>query len=243
MMRVKPKMLSTNHSGDNATNLDTKYDITCIVVLILSIIGVIGNFMTLLAFKYSKIKKKYRVHKTWNHITVFIWNLALVDMLSAWNMTVLYTIFVFNPNTINNYPLCILVIITRDILVLISAASIASIAVVTVLGITRNAWLKDYCDSSIKVTLSIIMAWVVGFVGYIGKLFRIYYMFEEDYLFIKTFDCGTFFHKVNLSQVTVYSEFLVHFIVLLIIFTSYGIITTYTTCIDQKITGHREGND
>lgn len=235
-------MLSTNISADYATNLDTKYDIFAIVVLIISIVGVIVNSMTLIAFQYSRMKKKYRVHKTWNHITVFIWNLALVDMLSALNMTVLYTIFVFYPNAINSYPICILTLITRDILVLISAAAIASIAFVTVLGITKNDWLKDYCDSSIKVTLFIIITWFVGFVGYAGKLFRIYYIFEDYYGSIKAFDCGTFFHKVNLSQVTVYSEFMVHFTVLVVLFTSYGVITTYTTCINQKVTGHREGN-
>ena len=231
----------THDTHDHPYTITTKHDIICTCVLIFSVIGVLGNTLTLLAFQFAKIKKKYRIHKTWNHITVFIWNLALIDMLSALNMTLLYSFFVFHPKEINSYPLCIFIITTRDIFVLISAASIACIAIVTVLGITKNQLLQNYCDSSTKVNLVILFVWVVGFVGYIAKLFRINRILE-NYDIEETFDCGSFFYHVNLSQITLYSEFTLHFIVLCILFVSYGIVTTYTTCMGSRVDAHREGN-
>ena len=231
----------THDTHDHPYTITTKHDIICTCVLIFSVIGVLGNTLTLLAFQFAKIKKKYRIHKTWNHITVFIWNLALIDMLSALNMTLLYSFFVFHPKEINSYPLCIFIITTRDIFVLISAASIACIAIVTVLGITKNQLLQNYCDSSSKVNLVILFVWVVGFVGYIAKLFRINRILK-NYDIEETFDCGSFFYHVNLSQITLYSEFTLHFIVLCILFVSYGIVTTYTTCMGSRVDAHREGN-
>ena len=228
-------------SDEQMTNLNTKYDLSSSFVLMLGIIGVICNTMTLIAFQYAKIRKKYRFHKTWNHSTVFIWNLALIDVLSALNMSFLYFIFVFFPDAINNLSICISIITTRDIFVLISAASLTCIAIVTVLGVTKNEVLKDFCDNSVNVTLLIIGVWMIGFVGYIAKLIVIYSMMG-DYNVNDTFDCGTFYYRVNLSKATLYSEFCLHLIALIIIFMSYCAIMIYVAGITNTVDRQREGN-
>ena len=228
-------------SGEQMTNLNTKYDISCAFVLVLAIIGVICNTMTLVAFQYARIRKKYRFHKTWNHSTVFIWNLALVDVLSASNMSALYIMFVFCPEAINTFSVCILIITTRDIFILISATSLTCIAITTVLGVTKNEVLKDFCDNSLNVTLLIIGVWILGFVGYIAKLTVIYSMMG-DYNVDETFDCGTFYYRTNLSKPTLYSEFFLHLLALFIIFVSYCTIMIYVAGITNIVDRQRDGN-
>ena len=120
------KMNKTNVSEVNVpfhvTNDDTQFDLSCTIVFVVSILGVIGNAVTLFAFRYAKDKKKFRFHRSWKNITVFIWNLALIDLISSMNMTVLYTQFLFYPTSINNWTLCVTEITLRDIFVLINAA-------------------------------------------------------------------------------------------------------------------------
>ena len=131
-------MWSTNTSETSVTNNNTKFDISCIVVLVISIIGVIGNTVTLFAFQYARLKRKYNFHTFWNRATIFIWNLALVDLLSSINMTAMYVQLVFRPTSINNKVVCVSQIMVRDIFVLISASSVACIAVVAMVGVTKN---------------------------------------------------------------------------------------------------------
>ena len=223
------------------TNLNTKYDVSSSFVLVLAIIGVIGNATTLIAFQYARIRKKYRFHKTWNHSTIFIWNLALIDFLSALNMSSLYLIFVFFPESINNLSLCILMITTRDIFVLISTVSLTCIAIITVIGVTNNAALKDFCDNSWNVVLLIIGVWILGFFGYIAKLIVIHSMMA-DYNMHETFDCGTFYYRANLSQATLYSEFCLHLIALIIILVSYCTLMTYVACVTNSFDRPGHGN-
>ena len=115
-------MFLSNASDSDITNFSTKYDSCCIFVLIVSIIGVVGNSFTIFAFQYAKLKKKYQFHRSWRQVTIFIWNLSLVDLLSSLNMTVLYVQFTFYPNSINNWFLCVSQITIRDIFILISAS-------------------------------------------------------------------------------------------------------------------------
>ena len=238
------KMNKTNVSEVNVpfhvTNDDTQFDLSCTIVFVVSILGVIGNAVTLFAFRYAKDKKKFRFHRSWKNITVFIWNLALIDLLSSMNMTVLYTQFLFYPTSINNWTLCVTEITLRDIFVLINAASIACIAVVTMVGVTKNNWWTNFCDRSSKVNGLIIFLWITGFAVYIPKLIKI-----SDILHNtdseKIFDCGTFFFDENVSNETLYSEFLLHSVVIVLIIFSYGVITVYATNINSNVDATREG--
>ena len=241
VINITDKLSLSKTSDERMTNLNTKYDVSSSFVLVLAVIGVIGNTMTLIAFQYARIRKKYRFHKTWNHSTIFIWNLALIDVLSALNMSTLYLIFVFFPEAINNLSLCILLITTRDIFVLISAVSLSCIASITVIGVTNNEALKDFCDNALNVAVLIIGVWILGFVGYIAKLIVIYSM-VADYYEHETFDCGTFYHRVNLNQATLYSEFCLHFIALIIILVSYCTLMIYVACITNRVDRQRHGS-
>ena len=235
--------VSNNHmileTTDHITNYNTKFDWTCIILLVVSIIGLIGNLLTLCAFQYAKIKKKFQFHRSWNHITIFIWNLALVDLFSAVNMTLLYIQLIFYPNTINNMMLCVAEITLRDIFVLINAASIASIAIVTFMGVTKNNLWKNFCDKSINVNVLIISLWIAGFVVYIPKLIKISYILQNAEM-KKAFDCGTFFFTENLSFTTLCYEIPFHFVVIIIIILSYGITTLYATQINSNINTRRD---
>ena len=226
----------------HATNLSTKNDVSCICVLVLSSIGLIANIVTLLAFQHARSRKKYNFHKTWNHSTVFIWNLALIDSLSALNMTSLYFSFVFSPESINNLSWCLITITTRDICVLISTSSITCIAVISLLGVTKNNLLKDFCDSSFKLTFLFVSIWIIGTLEYVPKMFAIYYDIVTHHNEKETFDCGTLFHEINLSPVTVYTEFLFLLSELLIILLSNCILTIYTYIVTNRIDGQREGS-
>ena len=229
-----------NASDGDITNLNTKYDTSCFFVLTVSIIGVIGNAMTLCAFQYAKLKKKYYFHRNWKHITVFIWNLALVDLMSSVNMTIMYVQFTFYPNSINNWILCVTEITLRDIFVLISAISLACIAAVTMMGVTRNSSWKNFCDSSFRVNALIITPWLFGFLWYIAKLIKIAEILSKTSQ-ESTFDCGTFFYQVNLSQVTLFAEFILHVLVFFIIIVSYGFITMYSKRINSNVETSRHG--
>ena len=152
------------------TNHNTKYDISCIIVLTIAIFGVLGNAVTLFVFQYAKFKRKYSFHNSWNVVTLFIFNLAFVDFLSSLNMTIIYVQFVFTPATINDKSVCIGLITIRDILVLINASAISCIAIVRVIGVTKNIEWENFCDNSSNVNGVVILTWLVGFLFYVGKL-------------------------------------------------------------------------
>ena len=145
------------------TNRNTKYDISCIIVLLIAIFGVFGNAVTLFVFQCAKLKRKCDFHNSWNVVTLFIFNLALVDFLSSLNMTIIYFQFVFTPSYINDKPLCIGLITFRDIMVLINASAIACIAIVRVIGVTKNIEWENFCDNSSNVNGVVILTWIVGF--------------------------------------------------------------------------------
>ena len=208
------------------TNGNTKYDISCIIVLTIAIFGVIGNAVTLFVFQYAKLKRKYDLHNSWNVITVFIWNLALVDFLSSLNMTIIYLQFVFSPTLINDKFVCIGLVTLRDILVLINACFIGCIAIVRAIGVTKNILWENFCDSSSKVNGVITLTWIIGFVFYIGKLTKVAEL-STSQEFEDTFDCGSFFFKLNMSPITLYSEFFAHTLVILTIVVSYTIIAIH----------------
>ena len=229
----------TNNTKEHVTNNDTLYDVSCLVVLIVSIIGVCGNLLTLCAFQYSKKKKKYQFHVSWNHIVIFIWNLALIDLFSSVNMILLYVLMAFYPDTINQYSLCVSVISLRDIFILISATSIACIAVVTLIGVTKNNSWMNFCDSQYKVCSLIALCWVLGLICYIAKIVRI-----GDILYLtdtqRTFDCGTFFFELDFSTETLYSEFILHISVFTIVIVSYGVLTFYASRINNGFDNESE---
>ena len=239
-MLIKNVSEAKNISLDHITNDDTQFDFSSAIVLIVSILGVIGNTVTLFAFRYAKDKKKYLFHRSWKNITVFIWNLAIVDLLSSLNMTILFSQLVFYPESINNWTLCVTEITLRDIFVLINAASIACIAVVTMVGVTQNSSWTNFCDRSSKVNVLISLLWISGFVVYIPKLIKISDILHKTDI-EKTFDCGTFFYDENLSSATLYSEFLLHAVVIVIIMFSYGVITVYASKINSIVDARREG--
>ena len=133
------------------TNRNTQYDVSCIIVLIIAIFGVFGNAVTLFVFQYAKLKRKYSFHSSWNVITLFIFNLAFVDFLSSLNMTLIYVQFVFAPAAINDKSVCVGLITIRDILVLINASAISCIAIVRVIGVTKNIEWENFCDNSSNV--------------------------------------------------------------------------------------------
>ena len=208
------------------TNGDTKYDISCIIVLTISIFGLISNAVTLFAFQHAKRNRMCNFQKSFNVITIFIWNLSLVDFLSSLNMTIIYLQFVFSPAFINHKFVCTGLITMRDILVLINASAIACISIVKVIGITKNMVWEDFCDSSTNVKGVIILTWVVGFVFYSGKLVKVVELLASEG-FGDSFDCGSFFFQLNLSPVTLYSEFLAHTLAILIMFVSYAKIAIH----------------
>ena len=227
-------------SNNRSTNDNTQYGFSATIILIVSILGVIGNTVTLCAFRYAKNKNKFQIQSSWRNITIFIWNLAIVDLLSAINMTVLYVQFVFFPSTINNWTLCVSVITLRDIFVLINAASIACIAVVTMVGVTKNNLWENFCDRSSKVNILISFIWITGILVYIPKVIKISEILRDTNT-EKTFDCGTFFHFENLSDVTLRSEFLLHSAVIVIIILSYGVIAVYAEKVNSDVDTRREG--
>jgi len=233
------KMVITNVS-EQTTNDGTQFDFSSTIVLIVSILGVIGNTVTLCAFRYAKVKKKYLLHRSWKNITVFIWNLAIVDLLSSLNMTILFSQLVFYPNSLNNWTLCVTEITLRDIFVLVNAVSIACIAVVTMVGVLKNNLWENFCDQTFKVNVLITLLWISGFAVYIPKLINISDILHNTDI-EKTFDCGIFFYDENLSNATLYSEFLLHGVVIVIIIFSYGIISVYATNINSNVDARREG--
>ena len=227
-------MSEKNETNVHVTNNDTLHDPTCIAVLIFAIVGVIGNLLTLCAFKYAQIKKKFEFNVSWNCILVYIWNLALVDFISANIMTLIYMIFTFFPSAMNNYFFCASVISIRDIFVLISAISIACIAVVTLLGVTKNNLWKNFCDNKNRVMLLISFCWVLGFVFYIAKFVKIadeYYNSYDE----RKFDCGTFYYDLDVSVETLYSKFIVQTVAFAVIIVSYAVIAIHKRKINNDI--------
>ena len=233
-------MIVQNGTEEHFTNYGTLYDPTSLGVLIISIIGVGGNLSTLCAFQYARIKKRYNFHVSWNHIVVFLWNLAFIDFFSSINMTMLYVLFVFYPDGINQYTLCVSMISLRDIFVLISGTSVACIAVATLIGVTKNNLWMNFCDNELRVNFLIALCWMLGVICYIAKIVKvgnILRSIDNE----RPFDCGTFFFKLDVSVETFYSEFILHTIVISVIIVSYGLITMYATRISNDVDTRREG--
>ena len=222
-----------NNTTMKFSNTDTKLETSSIIVLIIVIIGVIGNLLTLIAFLFAKKRKRHDFHKSWMSNYVFIWNLAAIDLLGSLNMTIIYIQFVFDPLAINHPFLCILQITIRDILVLAEGCGIASIAVVRMLGITKSiAWL-NFCDKKSNVIIVLLMPWCFGALLYVRKILLIKDALidvSEDSL-----DCGIFFYQLNSSEFTLYFEFCAHVAAFIIIFACSIRIILYVKATSKRI--------
>ena len=208
------------------SNVDTKYDVSCIIVLFIVSCGVIGNFLTLFALMYAKHKKKHDIHKSWKSNYVFIWNLTLVDFIGSINMLYIYIQFVFNPLAMNDQHSCVAVLTIRDVLVLVEAGAIACIAIVRMLGITKSVIWLNFCDNTANVFLVLLITWLFGGIAYVCKFISIsdvLHSSDND----DNFDCGNFFYTMNSSRFTLYSEFCAHILVFIIIIGSYICIAVY----------------
>ena len=213
-------------TNETFSNLDTKYDASCIIVLIIVNFGVIGNFLTLFALLHAKRNKKCEIDKSWMSNYIFIWNLSLVDFLGSINMMYIYIQFVFNPSAMNDQYSCITVLTIRDVLVLVEAGAVASIAIVRMLGITKSVTWLNYCDDPGHVFLGLLMTWGFGIMAYTLKFLHISNVLRnldnrDD------FDCGNYFYIMNSSSITLYSEFSAHIAVFIIIIGSYICIVAY----------------
>ena len=220
------------------SNIATKYDSTCIIVLGITIIGVVGNLLTLCALPYAKYKISPNFNRTWNSNYIFIWHLALVDFFGSINMTVIYTQFVFAPLAINNPISCVSQIAVRDVLVLVEAGAIASIAMVKMLGITKSFKWLTFCDKTANVVLLLLLTWAFGGLFYIGKFIwiaQLLYDTLKNEQKNQVFDCGMFFYEVNSSKITLYSEFVAHILVFLVVIGSYITIVIYVKRTSKNI--------
>ena len=73
------KRYDTNNGlGSVIYGLRIAVGIWCILV---SVAGIFGNLLTLLALPYAKKKRLHRLHENWNTSTVFILNLATADLI------------------------------------------------------------------------------------------------------------------------------------------------------------------
>jgi hypothetical protein len=213
-------------TNESFSNVDTKYDVSCIIVLFIVSCGVIGNFLTLFALLYAKHKKKHDIHKSWKSNYVFIWNLTLVDFIGSINMLYIYIQLVFNPLALNDQYSCIAVLTIRDVLVLVEAGAIACIAIMRMLGITKNVTWLNFCDNTANVFLVLLITWLCGCIAFVRKFISISDSLHNS-LNDDNFDCGNFFYLMNSSRFTLYFEFCAHILVFIIIIGSYIGIAAY----------------
>ena len=47
----------------------------------ISIIGIIGNLVTIFAFYYAKRKRRYGFHESWCTSTIYVVNIAIIEFL------------------------------------------------------------------------------------------------------------------------------------------------------------------
>ena len=184
-----------NKTTAEFSNIDTKLDISALIVLLIVVIGVIGNLLTLIAFPFAKRRKKYDFHKSWISNYVFIWQLAVIDFLGSANMTMIYILFVFDPMAINHPFTCISLITVRDILVLAESGAIALIAIVRMIGITKSIVWLDFCDKTSNVIYILFLPWIFGALIYVRKLVHINGTLQD--MSEESLDCGIFFYKLN----------------------------------------------
>ena len=221
------------------SNISTKYDISCIIVLCMVVVGVAGNLLTIFALPFAKLRKRHDFHKSWSSNYIFIWHLALIDLVGSINMASIYIHFVFDPIAINKPEACIAQVSIRDFLVLVESGAIASIAIVKMLGITKRISWLNFCDDNKRVMLLLVCPWAYGSVFYARKFFLIGDLLNKQKLKGDKFDCGTFFFEVNTSEFTLYCEFVAHNIVLLLIILCYITVIIYIKKISKRVSGKR----
>ena len=105
-------------------------------------------------------------------------------------------------------------------------------------GVTINNLWMNFCDSKLRVLFLIAICWILGLICYSAKMIKVADLLRSiDNE--SPFDCGTFFYELDGSVETLYSEFILHIIVFIVIIVCYGLITIYKSRINSDVDTRR----
>ena len=203
-----------------------------VLPLLVSLIGVIGNLVTLVSTYYARKKRRYGFHENWYTATIYIQNLALIDflycliMLIRWFYFILLQIRQHYNDTKGHHEAykkdTILCNIFNHLGIFLGTCdnyAIVLIALTRAVAITNNRRWENICDRKRNVAIFVVFPWIWSFV------FRSLWSQE---LHSRNADTG-FCSPEEITSIIVF-RYIFHFpLESVIIFSSYLYIFFYVT--------------
>ena len=149
----------------------------------ISVTGIIGNLVTILALYYAKRKRRYGFHENWCTSTIYVINLAFIDFMFCVTMliqvsTPLYYMsyeddhIIFNDTDVWG---CTLVTHMQILFGSLDGSAIACISVMRAIAVTSNQKWETLCERKRNVFIFLLSPWFFTLVIYaptFGQLFK-----------------------------------------------------------------------
>ena len=149
----------------------------------ISIIGIIGNLVTIFAFYYAKRKRRHGFHESWCTSTIYVVNLAIIDFLYCLAMLVQYFLVLYyttyeDDNIIFNDTSvwwCTLFFHIQSLLAALDSSAISFISLMRAVAVTSNRKWETLCERKRNVFIFLLCPWIFTLVLYapiFQKLFK-----------------------------------------------------------------------
>ena len=136
--------------------------------LLISVVGIIGNSLTIFSLYYAKRKRRYNFHENWCTSTIYIINLSFIDFLFCVVMLIQF----FSAFHFMNYDdgkiifkdteiwWCTLTVHFQTLLGALDGSAIALISLTRAVAITSNQRWETLCEKKRNVFIFLLSPWI-----------------------------------------------------------------------------------
>lgn len=153
-------------------NLDL---VVLILSIIISVVGIVGNLLTIVGFYYVKHKRRYRFHENWQTSNIYIFNLAIIDLCFC----ICITIQVFSAISFMSFEnghrtyydpeslWCTFSAGFQTFFGVLDSLAITLISLTRAIAVTNNSRWETFCEKKANVIIVFLFPWILSAMVYL----------------------------------------------------------------------------
>ena len=196
--------------------------------IIISVVGIIGNLLTIVSFYYAKHKRRYRFYENWQTSNIYIVNLAIIDFgfcvcIQIQAFSAISFISYENGHRTYDDPDSLWCTFSTHLQLFfgcLDSSAIGLISLTRAIAVTNNKRWEIFCEKKRNVWIVILFPWILSTILYIPAFqVRLSRDLETGYCYPKLEELTTWYVKTI--------RLVVHGVMAITIIMSYSYIFFY----------------
>ena len=129
---------------------------------LITICGIFGNLLTLLAVPYAARHKRYELHRNFRTTTIFVLHLAFVDLCCCVIYGPIFVSTYFSKRWPLGFSFCKMVCPITIFISIVDWLSLSFIALSRCINLTRPLFWSNFCDKNLNIVLTIGSIWILS---------------------------------------------------------------------------------